>query len=270
MTIVALDDEENSLKHLYNTIIKVVPDAVVVPYLKQKGALDYVSNNNVDVIFSDIAMPGMDGIEFAKVIKNVNPKINIIFVTGFSEYAGKAFSVYPSGYINKPVNEEDIKRELDNLRYPVYFGSNRIKATCFGNFDFFVDGKTVSFKRSKSKELLAYLICKKGSGITKKEAVEVLFQDKEYTAQNADYLNKIVTDLSSSLKEVNADSILIKKYNYYAIDPSKFTCDYFEYCNGNISAINSYKGDFLTQYDWATRFMDLRGGLKITHLETLE
>ena len=94
MIILALDDEENSLKYLYNAIVSAVPEATVVPYLKQKGAFDYASNNHVDVIFSDIAMPGMDGIEFAKAIKKTNPKINIIFVTGFSEYAGKAFSVF--------------------------------------------------------------------------------------------------------------------------------------------------------------------------------
>lgn len=255
MIILALDDEENSLKYLYNAIVSAVPEATVVPYLKQKGAFDYASNNHVDVIFSDIAMPGMDGIEFAKAIKKTNPKINIIFVTGFSEYAGKAFSVYPSGYINKPVSVEDIKRELDNLRYPVSFGQNRIKAICFGNFDFFVDGESVSFKRSKSKELLAYLICKRGSGITKKEAGQLLFGDKEYNQQSQDYLNKIFSDLQSSLAAVNADEILVKKHNYFAIDPSKFTCDYFEYCNGNISAINSYRGDFLAQYPWSSQFI---------------
>ena len=79
MIILALDDEENSLKYLYNAIVSAVPEATVVPYLKQKGAFDYASNNHVDVIFSDIAMPGMDGIEFAKAIKKTNPKINIIF-----------------------------------------------------------------------------------------------------------------------------------------------------------------------------------------------
>lgn len=44
MIILALDDEENSLKYLYNAIVSAAPEATVVPYLKQKGAFDYASN----------------------------------------------------------------------------------------------------------------------------------------------------------------------------------------------------------------------------------
>jgi len=58
-------------------------------------------------------MRGMTGVEVAKKLKEINPKMNIIFVTGFSDYKGDAMDMKASGYIMKPVTAEEVKAELD-------------------------------------------------------------------------------------------------------------------------------------------------------------
>ena len=63
-------------------------------------------------------MRGMNGVEVAKRLKEANPKMNIIFVTGFSEYNGDAMDMKASGYIMKPVTKADVERELSDLRLP--------------------------------------------------------------------------------------------------------------------------------------------------------
>ena len=85
--------------------------------------------------------------------------MNIIFVTGFSEYTGDAMRLHASGYIMKPVTTEAVKSELDDLRFPIIPKDNSLlRVQCFGNFDVFTpDGKPMHFERSRSKEIFAYL-----------------------------------------------------------------------------------------------------------------
>ena len=75
--------------------------------------------NGCDVAFLDIHMRGMTGVQVAKKLKEINPKLNIIFVTGFSEYKGEAMDMKASGYIMKPVTKEEVAQELEELRFPI-------------------------------------------------------------------------------------------------------------------------------------------------------
>lgn len=68
----------------------------------------------------------MNGVEVAKRLKEANPKMNIIFVTGFSEYKGDAMDMEASGYIMKPVTKEDVESELSDLRFPIIPKSNAL------------------------------------------------------------------------------------------------------------------------------------------------
>ncbi|MEE0871905.1 MAG: response regulator [Ruminococcus sp.] len=63
---------------------KVKPDAEVLAYDDQDDLLEEAEKNGCDVAFLDIHMRGMNGVEVAKRLKQSNPRMNIIFVTGFS------------------------------------------------------------------------------------------------------------------------------------------------------------------------------------------
>ena len=64
-------------------------------------------------------MPGMSGLELSKVLKKLCPNVNIVFITGFSQYALDALEQRPSGYVLKPATKEKILDELNNLRHPL-------------------------------------------------------------------------------------------------------------------------------------------------------
>ena len=251
MKILAVDDEKLALKLLVNSIEEVMPDAQIFSTNKSSEALEIAKKNVIDVLFCDINMPSIDGIKLTKFLKKENPKLNVIFVTGYSEYMKQAFEVHASGYITKPVTSEDIKKELDNLLYPIQTEQSGIYAKTFGNFELFVNGKPVTFAREKSKEMLAYLIDRRGSFVNKKEVMAVLFEDREYTRELQDYFTKIYSELMKSLKEVGADSIIIKGYNKYGIDKTKFGSDLFDYLKGDPIAINNFSGEYMIQYEWS-------------------
>ena len=136
MRILCLDDEPLALKMLEQAIREAAPDADVSAYRKQALLLEEAKQNGCDVAFLDIHMRGMNGVELAKELKTANPKMNIIFVTGFSEYKGDAMDIKASGYIMKPVTAEDVKAELEDLRFPIVPKKNALlRIQCFGNFD---------------------------------------------------------------------------------------------------------------------------------------
>ncbi|MBR5090144.1 MAG: response regulator [Ruminiclostridium sp.] len=153
MKILCLDDEPLALKMLETCVKQAKPDADVCAFDDQDELLEEAEKNGCDIAFLDIHMGGMNGVEVAKRLKNANPKMSIIFVTGFSEYKGDAMDMKASGYIMKPVTKEEVERELSDLRFPIIPKSNALlRVQCFGNFDVFLpNGEHVRFERSKSK-----------------------------------------------------------------------------------------------------------------------
>ncbi len=171
MRILCVDDEPLALQMLEMSVKKAKPNEEVYAFRKPKELLEEAQKGGCDIAFLDIHMRGMNGVELAKELKAVNPKMNIIFVTGFSDYTGDAMSLHASGYIMKPVNQAKVEQELADLRFPIVPKNNaKLRVQCFGNFDVFTpDGAHVRFERSKSKEVFAYLVHKQGSSCTTRD-----------------------------------------------------------------------------------------------------
>ena len=251
MRIMIVDDEKHALGNLVDCVRELEPTAEIVPFERSDKALACAQEGEAfDVAFLDINMPIIGGIDLAKRLKKLQPMINVIFCTAYSEHVMEAMRLHASGYVNKPYKKADIARELDNLLHPVVPGMPKVFVRTFGDFDMFVDGTAITFPRAKCKELLAYLVYKRGGVANRKELAAVLFED-DYSAKTQNYLVHIYTDLVKTLRQLHADSILIKGHNQYAVDVNRFACDLFDYDNGDPDAINAYKGVFMSQYEWA-------------------
>ena len=249
MKIIVVDDEQHARNRLEKHLAEITSDEVIL-FDRSVYALDYAKENIVDVAFLDIAMPEMNGISLAKELKKINPLINVIFCTGYSEFMHDAIKLHASGYLMKPATVDDIKQALDDLLHPMEPPKPHFYAKTFGEFDFYVDGAPVHFKRSKSKEMLAYLISIRGASASRKDVAARLFGDK-YDLPTQDYLTKIYKDLSESLATCGAEKLIRKDYNTYSVNTDLFSCDLYDYDKGLPEAINAYKGEFMSQYDWA-------------------
>lgn len=250
MRMIAVDDEQVSLGLLCAEIRKVVPNDELVTFSLPQEALEYAKSNAFDVAFFDIEMPGMNGIELAKTIKKLQPRTNFIFVTAYTKYALDAVQLHSSGYLLKPVTSAAIKQELDNLRFPNTYAGDHIFIRTFGDFELSVSGSVVHFRRSKSKEMLAYLVDHNGEGVTRKELAYALFHDEEYTMYTQDYINKVISELERSLKEAGAEKKLIRRRNFYAVDKTQFSCDLYDYIKGTPSAVNLFNGEYMLPFEW--------------------
>ena len=252
MEILVADDEQLILEGLVSLIEEIVPEAKIHAFHKVSLLKEYIQKHTVDIAFLDIEMGATNGIVIAKELKLINPKVNIIFVTGYSEYVETAFSMHASGYIKKPFSKEEIKDELDNLRFPIKkVKDNILQVQCFGNFEVSINGKNLRFERTKTKEFLAYLIDQRGNAVTSAKIRIVLWEEATNDQNTAIYFQKLKKDLITTLKKEGIEDIFIKSWNNYSIDPTKISCDYYDWLNNKPEGIQAYNGEYMKQYDWA-------------------
>ncbi len=116
MIIYAIDDESHMLYLLHSAIAEAAPEAVIEDFRLGTEAVEHMEKSGArpDVIFSDIRMPGLSGLELAARIKEVSPETKLVFVTGY-DYAMSAYQLHVHGYIPKPPDAERIREELAHL-----------------------------------------------------------------------------------------------------------------------------------------------------------
>lgn len=247
MRVLLVDDEKLQLIRLENEVKKVLTDdCEIQSYSNPVEASKYIETNKVDIAFLDIEMPIINGIKLAKILKSSNPLVNIIFVTAYDNYAMNAYQLHASGYLSKPVNEEKIRTELDNLRYPVEINSGKkLQIKCFGNFDLFYDGKPVKFARKKSKELFAYLVDREGSAVNINELNAVLWEE-----DHKSYCRNLIADIQQTLKKEGINNVFVKRFNECYINVDNVYCDAYEYKKNNPDAIRMFRGEYMIQYSW--------------------
>ena len=247
MLFLAVDDENLQLNKLVDALKQADPTAEILSFNNPLIALEAVKDAKIDVAFLDIEMGGINGVELGKRLKSLNPSINIIFVTGYDQYALDAYSMHASGYLTKPVSAERIKTELANLRYPMPARNdmNRLRVQCFGYFEVFYNNEPIKFARSKTKEMLAFLIDRRGAMVSVKELSIALFGEEK-----ASYLRNLVADLSKALKEVNCENAFVKHFNSYGVNIKAVSCDYYDYLNNEPYAVKAYSGLYMQQYNW--------------------
>lgn len=252
MNIIAVDDEKLALDVLVDTISEVVPDAGIFGFRQPIDAISFAETKSCDIAFLDIKMRGMSGLELAKRLKDINGKVNIIFVTGYSEYSLDAFRLYASDYLLKPVDAEQVRKAIENLRNPINVPQQKkLRIRCFGNFEVFVDNDHLSFNRNKTKELFAYLVDRRGASCSMGEITAKLWEDKPDSVSQRSNLRNLIYDLKNTLANVGADDIIVKNRNTIRLKTELVDCDYYEFLRGNLSAVNSYQGEYMIQYSWA-------------------
>lgn len=252
MNILAVDDEYYALELIKSALAEVANGATVFPCRDVHSALEIASQKKIDVAFLDIHMPEMTGVELARELKLIHPKINIVFATGFSEHMKEGIDLRMSGYIMKPVTPEAVKTELENLRNPIEWSpEKRIKILTFGNFDVFIDGNPLKFERKQAKEILAYLVDKRGTSATYPELAAMLWEDEDYDRTKQKNLQVYIASLVKSLLAVDVKDLILKNRQGILVNTRIVDCDYYRFLEGDTRAINSFTGQYMSSYSWA-------------------
>ena len=119
MKILIADDHSLIADDLKNELKKLLPDAVCDSTSDPREIPVLFEKKQYDIVFMDIMMPGTNGIVLAKELLEKKPRTNIIYITGYPDYAERSYSTYASAFLVKPVTAKALKDALAHLRFPV-------------------------------------------------------------------------------------------------------------------------------------------------------
>lgn len=109
---IAIDDEPLALKILAHHCDKIDEISLEKTFTNQSEAIDFINNNEVDLLFLDIEMPQQNGIDFYKAL---NKKIMVIFTTAYDQYALEGFNVSAIDYVMKPISFDRFKEAINKV-----------------------------------------------------------------------------------------------------------------------------------------------------------
>ncbi len=113
ISCIAIDDEPLALKQIAGYVDKTPFLSLMETFESALQAINYLQDNEVDLMFVDINMPDLSGMDFVKSLNNP-PKV--IFTTAYSEYAVEGFKVDAIDYLLKPISYADFLKAAERAK----------------------------------------------------------------------------------------------------------------------------------------------------------
>ena len=253
MRILAADPDLTRLAALTAALRRVCPRGELHTFLTAQTLADWLetAGKSFDALFL-AADPA--SLPLAQTLKQRRPRTNLIFTASTPDAFRDTYSLHASGYLLAPFPDERVAAELSDLRYPP--ASPKLRVQTFGNFEVFSDGQPVHFHRTRTKELFAYLIDRRGASSTMGELISILWEGRPDTPNIRSQLRSLISDLRTTLADLGQSAVIRKQRDRIAVDPEQVDCDYYRYLAGE-EAI--FRGEYMSNYSWAEMTL---GGLE--------
>lgn len=287
MKTILIDDEPMALEVLANLLSAYEDLDIVGRYTNPLDALEKIKITEPDIIFLDIEMGNMNGLELAQVFMAELPKVEIVFVTAYSQYAVDAFELNAIDYLLKPIQEKRLIKAIERLRRKIKEGKiedknkitldNRLKVLSFGGFQVIDNmGNPIKWRTQKSKELFAYLWEKEDGAVSKDLIMEDLFPDRDVEKAST-LLHTTIYQIRRSLRDLGyANGIIYFDESYQInlpiisdLEELKRIISLKVYNDENIKELlGIYRGDFLEEgYHWAIELQQVFRGEILNWIE---
>lgn len=278
---IIVDDEIPALEWLDNILVEIGSVHLAGAYTDPIEALDQLKTESIDIVFLDIEMPGMNGLELAERMLTISPATDVVFVTAYHQYALEAFEYYALDYVLKPASAERIRATLAKVSARRGNSMNRVKANgkgegfqSFGRFEWMhfsePDG-LVKWRTAKVRELAAYLVHNRNQWVNKDKVQDDLWGD-EHLEQSRTYLYTCVYNLRKKLLELGFEELLKSDQNRYRLEIEPFWSDVNEFmvATEEVTAVDAsnveqlehvaslYRGDYMEEdsFLWAVDDQD--------------
>ncbi|MEI7028132.1 response regulator [Paenibacillus sp. y28] len=276
MKAILIDDEKPAITHLERLLRKDGRIEIAGKYNSAIDGLEHLREDPAaDVVFLDIEMPEMNGLEAGEYIQQLNPEIRIVYITAYSEYAIEAFELHALDYLLKPVHPERFGKTLDRIQEFMAQRTERAQTTavrqntpdllCFGRLSLSRGAhKQLKWRTHKTQELFAYLLHHKGRWLTKGHLLEVLWP--EYIHDKAvTHLHTCVYQIRKQLKESGLEMLVEFAQESYRLTSDQVVTDVEQFEQSyRCDTVNSsqqlaqvdrilslYRGDYLEEHDYA-------------------
>ncbi|WP_052350718.1 response regulator [Paenibacillus gorillae] len=241
MKVILIDDEPVMHLIMRKMLVKYAEIQVAGTFVDTESATSFLNDNNdVELAFVDISMPGGSGLELAGKLDKAGSKTQIVFVTSHKDYALEAFELSVLDYLVKPVTQERLERTIhrvlesrksvQQLESSDHASANvkRTSISALGDFYIRSEEGRVKWISSKSAELFAYLLLNRGRRISRARLVTDIFAGM--TSINAEkYLNTTVYQMRKSLEPVGLREAVRSENDGYVLELDDAVVDYEEF-----------------------------------------
>lgn len=255
MRILAAEPDWTRLAALTALLRRVCPAGELHTFLSPQALEAWLDRHGpaADAVFLPADGPGL---ALAQALHRRRPRTNLIFMASDPDAFRETFPLHASGYLLHPVSDEQVAAELSDLRYPPAETPEKLRVQTFGNFAVFYRGQPVRFHRTRTRELFAYLIDRRGAGSTMGELVSILWEGRPDTPGVRSQLRSLIADLRTTLAALDQSAVIRKQRDLIAVDPERVDCDYYHYLDGDEGA---FRGEYMSNYSWAEMTL---GGLE--------
>ncbi|MBA4538138.1 response regulator [Bacillus aquiflavi] len=284
MRVVLIDDEKWALNVLEQKLRKIAEVEVVKTYTCPQKAFQELKTLEIDVVFLDIEMGEVHGLEFAEILKTSYSYLEVVFVTAYAQFALEAFEVNAVDYLLKPINLDRLKKTIAKLQA---YKRNTVKKECpqediyahmMGKFQLYDQNKKiVKWRTKKVKELFLYLWHNQDISVHKLKILDDLWPDMS-VKNSSTLLHTTVYQVRKTLKNIGIDNAVSFINDHYALK-IEFESDILELEHiVQLSqkstffvekALSLYSGDYLEEehYDWAFDKQERIKQIFLTYLE---
>lgn len=268
ITAVLIDDERPALRILEILLQNIPEVSVIGSYTNPIQAIEDIKKLTPTIVFLDIHMPQMQGLEAGSQIMDVSPDTDIIFVTAYDQYALEAFDLHAIDYIRKPINPERLRKSIDRVLKKQFIVPQRIpqklQLKCLGNFYLaWEDKEPIKWRSEKTKEMFVFLLHNRGRIITKEEILDQLWPDEDLEKamrllyNGSYYIRKALEEYGVKPHQVNVESYYCLKIGEVELDVERFKAFEKGMTTNTVSQLEEmealYSGGYLEyeDYQWA-------------------
>ncbi|MEY9972656.1 two-component system LytT family response regulator [Lysinibacillus sp. RC46] len=217
MRIVIVDDEYLPLMRLKTLIEKSsIPEIDIVgDYTDSLEAIAQIQSLQPDVVFLDIVMPNMDGLALGEKIQELLPNVEIVFTTGFDQYAIDAFNLHAIDYLLKPVQKPRLHKALERLQRIIEknppIPTKKKTIQLLGGLKVVTpDGNTqlMKWRTSKAKGLFTYMLSHRNEMIYRDTILELFWPESDIDKASKQLYTAIYT-VRQTLKNYGLDGVKI-------------------------------------------------------------
>ncbi|MCM3699327.1 response regulator [Paenibacillus macerans] len=273
MRVILVDDERLALNYMERLLMKLADVEIVGKFTDPIKGMSEILRERVDVLFLDISLPEINGIELAERILESKPEIHIVFVTAYNEYAIKAFELNALDYLLKPIRAERLAKTVDRIQMRLKAGQEDVTA-----FEQVVkiclfkqvtvearQGQPVllQWRTTKAQELFLYLLQHRGRLVRKSTLIDVLWPEYETEKVNSQ-LYTAVYHIRKTLKPYGDHFQIVNAMEGYILNTHQVRLDIDEWeaklaalppvsgvsLDAYLEAMKIYTGDYLQEYDY--------------------
>lgn len=284
MKIMLVDDENLALLQLERMITNAFTEHGVQDQIQElksfqlvQQALDYVKQSPPDLIFLDIQMPEITGLEAAEYFQQMLPEVEIIFVTAYDEFAVKAFELNAMDYLLKPVSASRLSKTVNRImarrkdKQPqviVEQPQAKQKIYCFNHIRFQVGDGIIEYPKwrtAKAQELFAFLLHHRGEFVPKYSIIN-MFSPELDKKRAMTQLYTVIYQIRKCVKEANLeikiDNDSIQEGYCLRLENTIIDVEQWEkelnqlqpqdpqYYNKLEELLYQYEGDYMGNYDY--------------------